>query len=718
MVTLQTQIHWQDFCLKGWLEQQGHVTKLFSEVLDVEPNSFFERIDEVKKICIVETLSLLSHFSRDRELVLCCLYSECPDFFTSELSRPMTDVLKQYQQLEKALKIIKLSNENIKENTRKMLIVLVDDPRLVVLMLCQVLCHLRHREFFPEVQIRNLAQASLEIFAPIAHRLGIGQVKWEMEDLAFRVTHLDDYKHLSEELSQSRVQREKYIDQVKSSVEDLLASQGVKALIFGRPKHFYSIWRKMTKKNKSLAQIYDLHAIRILVDDKAECYRALGAIHTKWRYLPEEFDDYVANPKVNGYQSIHTAVIGPNGRVIEVQIRTHDMHMKAELGIAAHWVYKENKKHELSYQQKLETLRGLLSRSETSSAEVFENVKEEIFGDRKYVFTPKGDVFDLPTGATGLDLAYLIHTDIGHRCSGVKVNSKIQPLGTPLENGDVVEILTSNKQGPSRDWLNPSYGYATTSRARQKITHWFRSLDRERLIQEGRGYLEKEFKKLGMSFKDLQEKVLEKIKIKEKEELFFLVALGDIKISKILDKIENVDSPKRPLRPPKISQIKKNNSLAVGFHQLHGSDIKYTHANCCQPQLGDSIVGVINRGAGINVHKSECPNLKSIPHIQERLIGAYWKELEDKVSSKATQVITLKIIAVNRDGLVNEITAIMLRYSLTIERLSTATYKENNTAAITVTFDALGYSMLHTLMDKIMQMASVIDVQKIEEYDR
>lgn len=712
MVTLQTQIHWDNFKLDQWLKSQHHITELFEDVLGQSPVDFFMSISDIKKICIIETISLVTNFSKDDELVLCCLYSEYPEIVKiSELKSSYQNVLSQYHQLEKALKLIKSSNEHIKENTRKMLIALVDDPRLVVLLLCHVLCYLRHKDLFAEEQIKNLARATLEIFAPISHRLGIGQVKWEMEDLAFRVLHLDDYKSLSTELAQSRVQREQYVDTVKTDVTELLKQQGVNASISGRPKHFYSIWRKMTRKSKSLAQIHDLHAIRILVDDQPQCYRALGAIHTKWRYLPEEFDDYIANPKINGYQSIHTAVIGPNNRVIEVQIRTHQMHLKAELGIAAHWVYKDNKKHELSYQQKLETLRGLLSRSENSSAEVFENVKEEIFGDRKYVFTPKGDVFDLPTGATGLDLAYLIHTDIGHKCSGVKVNSKIQPLSTPLKNGDVVEILTLNKQGPSRDWLNPSYGYIATARARQKVSHWFRSLDKDKLVHEGKVYLEKEFKKVGLQFKDLQEKVLEKIKIKDKDELLFLVATGELKISKILDKLESQSHAKKESRNSKEVSHLSQKAGEVFFHQVQGRDIKYALANCCIPNFCDPIVGVINRGAGINVHKSDCPNLKSIPHIQERLLGAYWSGQEDIIEEMDATI--LEVLAVNREGLVNEITAILLRYSVAIDDLSTNTNKENHTAKVTVAFKDKGYSMLHHLIDQILQLTSVISVEKI-----
>lgn len=708
MVTLQTKIHWKTFCLEQWMEHHGHVVTAIEAILGVNGLDFFKNIDEVKKICIIESLSILANFSDDPELILCLIWAECPDAIPFEIDKTYIAVLKQYQQLEKALKIIKVSNDHMKENIRKMLMVLVDDPRLVVLMLCQVLCYLRHRQYFDTGEIHNLARASLEIFAPIAHRLGIGQVKWEMEDLAFRVLHLSDYKYLSEELAQSRVQREHYIEQVKEFVGEILNIQGIQASITGRPKHFYSIWRKMLKKNKSLAQIYDLHAIRILVDTHAECYRALGAIHTQWHYLPEEFDDYIANAKINGYQSIHTAVIGPNQRVIEVQIRTHEMDTKAELGIAAHWVYKDNKKHALSYRQKLETLRGLLSRSETASADIFENVKEEIFGDRKYVFTPKGDVFDLPTGATGLDLAYLIHTDLGHRCSGVKINGKIQALSTSLKNGDVVEVLCANKNGPSRDWLNPSYGYIVTSRARQKITHWFRSLDRDKLIQDGKIYLEKEFKKLGMVFKDYQEKIVHNLKLQEKDDLFFLVAIGDLKLSRILDKIESSPVGLRSAKIVKTPAHRQRElSKAVSFYQMSSQDVKYDFANCCQPQPGDPIVGVINRGTGINIHKSECPNLGGIPHIQDRLLGAYWKDMEE---SYRERTVTLIIVAVDREGLVNEITSILLRYSVTIDSLQTATHKESHTATITVEFGHLPFSQLHHLIDKIAQITSVIDI--------
>lgn len=712
MVTLESQISWAEFSLEQWVKEHEEFNQFVQEYLNLSLEDYFQPLSEVTMKTTVETLSLLKSFTQDKELMIAQLMAQDPRIQLEKLSPHLQEVLREYQRLHQALQFAQLSTESIKENTRKMLITLVNDPRLVVLFLCHVLSLLRHTELLSLRQVQNLAQASIEIYAPIANRLGIGQVRWEIEDLAFKQLYTEDYYQLSGELAQSRAQRESYVKKTIEVVENLLKENAIEAVITGRPKHFYSIWKKMSKKNKKLSEIFDLHAIRILVEDDTECYRALGLIHNQWTYIPEEFDDYIAHPKDNGYQSIHTAVMGPESKVIEVQIRSHRMHAKAELGIAAHWVYKDQKSHQADYQQKLETLRTLLKRSADQGSESFENVKDQIFGDRTYVFTPKGDVYDLPFGATGIDLAYLIHTSLGHSCSGVKINNNIQPLSTPLKNGDVVEILKSKKDGPSRDWLNASYGYIKTSRARQKITHWFRSLDKENLISDGKLYLEKELSKVGIALKEVQEKLVLQLKVVDLQELFFLAALGELKITRILDLLDQKREKKRAsrLRPAGESVEQIDNS--IGFYQVEEKQIKYDFAKCCQPSCPDPIVGVITRGKGVSIHQSDCPNLKGTPYIQDRLIGVFWKKLEREDNQQAS-LLTIEITAINVYGLVNQITSILLKEQITIDYLSTKTIKENHLAIVQISFQDKGYCLLHHLIDKLMQQASIIEVKKV-----
>jgi GTP pyrophosphokinase len=499
MVSLDSRVQWISFSLEEWIGRHQVLESIMNQYKIPELESIEQDENVKKKHIVIETLTILMALTRDREMLTCAYLSLMQDDLSHQNNQDTLPVhlqfmMAQYHQLERILETVAVIGVGYKEHLRKMLLATVDDPRLVVIMLSKVLAILRHPFDYEEAYIVSLAKMSLEIFAPIANRLGIGQIKWEMEDHAFHLLYPESYHELAQNLSQSRSEREAFITAVKAEVQALLTAQQVEAKISGRSKHFYSIWKKMTKKNKMLSQIYDLNAIRIIVDSLQDCYRALGIIHTQWRYLPEEFDDYIANPKVNGYQSIHTAVFGPQQKIIEVQIRTLEMHNSAELGIAAHWMYKDDYQQHQSYQHKLQTLRNFLERADSHSNELFENAKDEIFGDRTYVFTPKGDVYDLPKGSTALDLAYHIHSEIGHHCSGAKIQGKMISLTEPLSTGLVVEINTSARNQPSRDWLNPHYGYIKTARARQKISHWFRSLDRTRLVHEGKVYLDKQLK--------------------------------------------------------------------------------------------------------------------------------------------------------------------------------------------------------------------------------
>ena len=461
----------------------------------------------------------------------------------------------------------------------------------------------------------------------------------------------------------------------------------------------------MTKKNKLLSQIYDLNAIRILVESIQDCYRVLGLIHTQWGYLPQEFVDYIANPKINGYQSIHTAVFGPHQKIIEIQIRTFNMHQNAEIGIAAHWMYKDNCQQHESYQQKLQVLRNLLQPTDVSSNEIFEHTKDEIFGDRIYVFTPKGDVYDLIKGSTALDLAYHIHSDLGHHCSGAKTQGKMLSLTEPLITGSVVEIITSSRNSPSRDWLNPNYGYIKTARARQKITHWFRSLDKGRLIHEGKIYFEKQLKKLAIPAIFSMDELIHKFNFKNKDDFYHAISLGELKIGKILDYFE----PDRKQVSLSEKMILNTRINEISFGTL-GAGIKHEYASCCNPVFPQMIIGLITRGRGIVIHRSECLNLKGISQAHDRLMFAQWQGL---MTEETTQMILLKITAVTHQGLIYNISSVLHNLGIVLHNLISEISKKNQITVITTSFEINTLAQLHLVIDRIQQLNSIIDVERI-----
>ncbi|WP_155601485.1 RelA/SpoT family protein, partial [Xanthomonas translucens] len=420
------------------------------------------------------------------------------------------------------------------EGLRRLLLSIVQDLRVVPILLARQLAKMRVADKLPEAQRRALAQLTRDIHAPLANRLGIWQLKWELEDLAFRHLEPDTYRRIAREVDESRVARERYIEAVKKILSKALSEQGLRAEISGRPKHIYSIWRKMQKKRLAFDQLYDLRAVRVMVDDVAACYAALGVVHALWAPVPSEFDDYIARPKANDYRSLHTAVVGPEGRTIEVQIRTHDMHAQAELGVAAHWKYKEGGKGaEKAFDRKITWMRQLLEQSQDGEQGGLAGALDaELVEDRVYALTPMGEVIDLPQGATPLDFAYHVHTMVGHRCRGAKVNNRIVPLTHKLRSGDRVEILTGKEAEPRRDWLLPANGYLASGRSRDKVRAWFHKLDRARNVQAGKDLLERELKRLGLQHADLLP-AAKKFHADGIEELYIQVALGDVGPSQV-----------------------------------------------------------------------------------------------------------------------------------------------------------------------------------------
>ncbi len=542
------------------------------------------------------------------------------------------------------------------ETLRKTFLAMGEDIRVVLIKLADRLHNMRTLWYMPENKRRRIARETLDIFAPLANRLGIWQVKWELEDLGFRYVDPEKYKEIADLLSQRRADRQKQIDEIIDRLNTTLEAAGIHAEITGRPKHIYSIYRKMQEKSRTFDMLMDLRGVRLLVANAQDCYAALGVIHTHWRPIPHEFDDYIAAPKDNNYQSLHTAVIYDDGKPLEVQIRTKEMHHSAEYGIASHWRYKEKGgRIDEGYEQRVNLLRRLMDwRQEvTDAAEFMDGIKTDVFQDRVYVFTPRGDIIDLPQGSTPIDFAYHVHTEIGNRCRGAKINSKLVTLDYELKTGDQVEILTAKHGGPSRDWLNPNLGLVKTQRARAKIRSWFKWQDRELNFSQGRSVLEREFRRLGLDMEP--EKLAKSFDYRSAEDLYVAIGCGDITVGKIVSKLadlgkEKVTDPLLIPRPtPDDGKLQQQNAT-VTVLGLKG--ILTTFARCCKPVPGDEIIGYITRGRGVTIHRQDCPNILTLDE-RDRIIRVSWG------TAPKTYPVPVEVKAYDRQGLMGDISAIL-----------------------------------------------------------
>jgi len=538
----------------------------------------------------------------------------------------------------------------VSETLRKTFLAMGDDVRVVLIKLADRLHNMRTLGYIPEDKRRRIAQETLDIFAPLANRLGIWQIKWELEDLAFRHTNPEKYQEIAEQLAERRPDREAQLEAIKQNLLRLLEKNNIKAEISGRTKHIYSIYKKMQKKGKPFDLVRDVRAVRLIVPDVPSCYAALGVIHTHWRPIPGEFDDYIAAPKDNFYQSLHTAVIYDDKRPLEVQIRTPDMHQNAEYGIAAHWRYKEGAQRDRVYEQRINWLRSMMEwRSDVKDATEFvESMRTDVFQDRVYVFTPRGDIIDLPAGSTPIDFAYHVHTDIGHRCRGARVNGKLVPLHQELKTGDQVEILTAKRGGPSRDWLNVNLGLVKTSRARAKIKNWFKKQEDEQNLAQGRAALEREIQRLGLPEINF-EKLARELGFKTPDEMFIALGCGDLAISKVIRQFSEteVNSDILAATAPATEPTSTEAVEVVGLKGLLS-----TMARCCNPMPGDQIVGYITRGRGATIHRQDCPNILNVTD-RERLLQVDWGRVE------RTFPIPIKITAYDRQGLMGDISNLL-----------------------------------------------------------
>ncbi|MGQ7275586.1 GTP diphosphokinase [Marinobacter sp. V034] len=598
------------------------------------------------------------------------------------------------------------------DNVRKMLVTMIDDVRVALIKLAERTCAIRAVKSAPPEKRMRVAREVFDIYAPLAHRLGIGHIKWELEDLSFRYLHESAYKKIAKLLDEKRLDRDDYVKRVVTAMKTELDKAGIKGDISGRAKHIYSIWRKMRRKGIDFSQVYDVRAFRILVPELRDCYSALGIVHSLWRHIPNEFDDYIASPKENGYQSLHTAVIGPEGKVMEVQIRTHAMHEDAELGVCAHWLYKgtDTGNKSTGYEAKINWLRQVLEWQEDLGdlSGLVDQLKADVTPDRVYVFTPEGHVVDMPQGATPVDFAYRVHTEVGHACRGAKVNGRIVPLTYPLKTGDQVFILTSNNPAPSRDWMNPSLGYIQTSRARAKVTHWFKEQNRDRNVIDGRAILEDEFKRLSIYDIDLNE-LARKVNYPMADDMFAAIGAGDLRPTHVANVAQHLLEPKTEQLDLKLAAPRAKEYDTESDIQIQGvGKLKTQVAKCCKPLPGDPIGGYITVGRGVTVHRQDCITFLHLREYEpNRIIEVNWGGRQESVYP-----VDIEIEAYDRSGLLRDITTVLASSRCNVLSLNTISNQDDNTATMRVTVEISSLEQLAKLLAQIRNLPNILEVRR------
>ncbi|HBM28986.1 GTP diphosphokinase [Halomonas sp. CnH100-B] len=614
-----------------------------------------------------------------------------------------------------------MSQHNQQENLRKMLVNMVGDVRVALIKIAERTCALRQVKDAPREKCLQVAREVADIYAPLAHRLGIGQIKWELEDLSFRYLHEEDYKAIAKLLAEKRLDRDRYIHDVVETLKGLMEAQHIHRYdVSGRAKHIYSIWRKMKRKRIDFSQVHDVRAVRILVPEVTDCYTVLGIVHSRWHHVPNEFDDYIANPKKNGYQSLHTAVMGPENKVLEIQIRTFSMHDEAELGVCAHWRYKghDTNAKSRSYEEKIAWLRQVLEWQDEVGGfgDLREGLSSDVAPDRIYVFTPDGHVIDLPRIATPIDFAYRVHTEIGHRCRGAKVNGRIVPLTYKLKTGQQIEILTATKGGPSRDWLNPSLGYVRTSRARAKIQAWFKHQARDQNLDEGRALFEREMRRLDVEGLDLP-KLAKAVNYQNADDMYAALGAGDLRIGQVLHQAQQLfgetddqEQLDRLLAKPRRQPSKATQSditvLGVG-------NLKTSMANCCRPVPGEPIVGFITQGRGVTVHRQDCTNILQLRMEEpQRIIEVEWGE-----RAHTRYPVTIEIQAWDRSGLLRDVTGLLGNEKVNVLAVNTLTDTDEGIARLRITLEVDGLESLGRLFSRIQQLPNVTEVRRLRNAD-
>jgi len=614
---------------------------------------------------------------------------------------------------------IEINEEQNSENLRRMLLGIASDVRVVLVVLAERVHIMRTLKHIDDLATRRrIAIETRDIYAPLANRLGIWQLKWELEDLALRYIEPDNYKKLAKQLRGRREEREIYIQDIIKLLHEKFNEAGIQADISGRPKHIFSIWKKMQRKNVDFEQIFDVLAVRVMVDTVAQCYEVLGIVHGLWRHIPGEFDDYIATPKANYYQSLHTAVIGSQGKPIEIQVRTFDMHDHSERGVAAHWRYKESRGQDVELEKRIAWMRQWLETKDENGAgndaDFLDEMQNEFEATQIYVLTPQGRVIELPLGSTPIDFAYAIHTDVGHRCRGAKVDGRIVTLNTKLESGHSVEILTSKEGGPSRDWLNAHLGYCKTSRARNRIRQWFKHQDYDEHIKIGRASLDREISRLGLFSPDL-EKIAERFNKKNGEELLAAIGSGDVSPIQVAACAHRRQA-ELPLDLPhhtnKTKSRTSKNILTKNDVIVDGvGDLLTNVAKCCKAVPYDPIVGYITKGRGITVHRRDCPIIVKMDESgQQRLINVVWAQQPETDSS--AYPVDIKVYAEDRKGLLRDISSILANEEVDVLGVKTHSDKKKDRASMRFTIEIYNMKQLSRIIEKLSQLPEVIEVKR------
>jgi GTP pyrophosphokinase len=668
---------------------------------------------------LADTLGSLAKLGADGELTAAAMLRSLPTLGSALQSR----VDKEYPQVAALLEGQRAAaqvwtlhaehpGQGNSEGLRRLLLAIVRDLRVVLVLLSRHLARLRLAGDQPPEKQRALAQLTRDIHAPLANRLGIWQLKWELEDLAFRYLEPQTYKQIARLLDEKRGGRERFIEDVKDALRDALKAQGIHGEVAGRPKHIYSIWRKMQKKNAPIGELYDLRAVRVLVDDIPACYAVLGVVHALWLPIPEEFDDYIARPKRNDYRSLHTAVIGPEGKTLEVQIRTHEMHAQAELGVAAHWKYKEGRGHgkssDAAMEKRIAWMRHLLESPAGDEAGLMRELGSELAEDRIYVLTPRGEVVDLPQGATPLDFAYHVHTEVGHRCRGAKVDGRIVPLDHVLRSGDRVEIMTGKVAEPRRDWLVQSNGFLASARSREKVRSWFHKLDRARNLQAGRELLDKELKRLGLAKADLAP-VLSKFNVSNDDDLVVLVALGDVgphQVGRALLEHERALAEPEPAATTVVARgkVKKGRSEFT----IEGvGNLLAQPAKCCQPVPGEPIVGYLTRGKGVSVHRVGCATYARLAAAQpQRAIPVEWG------GTGGGHDVDVALLALDRKWLLKDVTNLIAQENAHVAAIHSDPVRGTGRVRLQLRLRVADFGQLSSLLGKLAAIPGVDDASR------
>jgi len=670
---------------------------------------------------VIDTLDLLAQLAADEAVIIAALLFDLPGFrpylpqLPLDAIQSVTDLLDGQQAADQvwALHAGRKAGRN-SEGLRRLLLSIVHDLRVVPILLARQLATLRRADRLPDEQRRALAQITSDLHAPLANRLGIWQLKWELEDLTFRFLQPDTYQHIARYVDEHRSSRERYVASVKRHLERALKQHGIAAQVSGRPKHIYSIWRKMQKKRLGFDQLYDLRALRVMVDDIAACYATLGVVHSLWMPIPSEFDDYIARPKANNYQSLHTVVIGPEGRSVEVQIRTHQMHTDAELGVAAHWKYKEGGKHsEQAFERRIAWMRQLLepTADHPPPEDLAGALDAELSEERIYALSPQGEVMDLPHGATVLDFAYHVHTMVGHRCRGAKVDGRIVPLTHRLRSGERVEILTTKQPNPRRAWLIPANGFLNSSRSRSKVRNWFNKIDRASNIQAGRELLERELRRLGLLQADLNS-VLPRLHVDSVEELYIRLALGDTGANQVSRALLEVEQP--PPAPtaspiPHLTRQRSTGATQTGFTVQGVGNLLVQLARCCQPVAGEPIVGYLTHHRGVSVHRSDCAALARLAARRpERILSVEWGQAASGFE------VNIHIRAWERRTLLKDITTVIAQENVNILGINSQVAPHNERMQLRLRLRVNDYDQLSALLGKLDSLPGVEHAQRIK----